>query len=401
MTYGGDDRRRRMPPQPGGRPPQPGGRPRQHQRAQMLPLPGRESSPYDSRTRPMGAPGHGQGEPPPPPRQPPPGPPAGAPRPRRRRRWGVGKVLMTLVLIIVLFLGGVWAYLEFSINRVDALSDYDGRPAAASGSNWLIVGSDSRSGLTAEQEENLATGAESDAKGQRTDTIMVAHVPDNSTKPTLLSLPRDSQVKIPGHGTSKINAAFAIGGPALLAKTVEGATGLHIDHYAEIGFGGFANIVEAIGGVDMCIDKDMSDPKTGIDIKAGCQKLDGREALGFVRMRYSSATPRSDLDRVANQRKFIGALVSQIASPGTLLNPFDFFPLLSSAPDALTMDSGDHVHNLAGLAIAMRGISDGGVTTTTVPLTSSSAEHWDKSKSQQLFDALRNDTEVPSDVVTN
>ncbi|MBB4684548.1 LCP family protein [Amycolatopsis jiangsuensis] len=396
MTYGGDDGRRRMPP----RPPQPAARPRQHQRAQMMPLPGRGPSPYDSRTRPMGTPGHGPGEPPPPPpRQPPPG--QSAPRPRRRRRWGVGKVLMTLLLVVVLFVGGIWAYLEFSINRVDALSDYSGRPAAASGANWLIVGSDSRAGLTSEQEENLATGGETDASGQRTDTIMVAHVPDNSTKPTLLSLPRDSRVKIPGHGTSKINAAFAIGGPALLAKTVEGATGLHIDHYAEIGFGGFANIVDAIGGVDMCIEKDMNDPKTGIKIKAGCQQLEGREALGFVRMRYSDATPRSDLDRVANQRKFIGALVSQIASPGTLLNPFDFFPLLSAAPDALTMDSGDHVHNLAGLALAMRGISDGGVVTTTVPLTSSSAEHWDKAKSQQLFDALKNDTEVPPDIIVS
>ncbi|PFG56717.1 LytR family transcriptional attenuator [Amycolatopsis sulphurea] len=367
----------------------------------MMPLPGRAPSPYDGRTPPIGRPGQSPGEPPPPPYQGPPDRPAGASRPRRRRRWGVGRILMTLLLVFVLFLGGVWAYLEFSINRVDALSDYSGRPAAASGANWLIVGSDSRAGLTAQQEENLATGGESDAGGQRTDTIMVAHVPDNSAKPTLLSLPRDSQVKIPGHGTSKINSAFTLGGPQLLVKTVEGATGLHIDHYAEIGFGGFANIVDAIGGVDMCIDKDMNDEMTGIAIKAGCQQLDGRQALGFVRMRHSSATPRSDLDRVANQRKFIGALVSQIASPGTLLNPFDFFPLLSSAPDALTMDSGDHLHNLVGLAIAMRGISDGGVTTTTVPVTSGSAEHWDKSKSQQLFDALKNDTEVPAGIVVN
>ncbi|HEY3469608.1 MAG TPA: LCP family protein, partial [Amycolatopsis sp.] len=304
--------------------------------------------------------------------------------------------------VFVVFLAGIWVYLEFSIKRVDALADYSGRPVAASGTNWLIVGSDSREGLTAEDEERLATGDVAAAGGgQRTDTIMVAHLPDNSTKPTLLSLPRDSQVKIPGHGTNKINAAFSLGGPKLLAQTVEGATGLHIDHYAEIGFGGFAKIVDAIGGVDMCIDKDMNDTVTGISIKAGCQSLDGRSALGFVRMRHSDATPRSDLDRVANQRKFIGALVSQIASPGTLLNPFDFFPLLSSAPDALTMDSGDHVHNLAGLAIAMRGISSGGVVTTTVPVTSGSAENWDKNKSKQLFDALKNDTPVPDSVIVN
>jgi LCP family protein required for cell wall assembly len=231
--------------------------------------------------------------------------------------------------------------------------------------------------------------------------MMIAHIPDNSTKPTLLSLPRDSQVKIPGHGTSKINAAFSIGGAPLMLETVEGATGLHIDHYAELGFGGFANIVDAVGGVNMCIDKAMDDPVTGVKIAAGCQTLDGAQALGFVRMRHSAATPRSDLDRIANQRKFIGALVSTIASPGTLLNPFNFFPLLSSAPGALTIDSGDHLQNLVGLAMAMRGISSGGVVTTTVPVTSGSAEYWDKIKSKQLFDALRGDTAIPDNAIMN
>ncbi len=389
-----------MPPQ---RPPS--GRSRQHQPAQMMPLPGRGSSPYDERTSPMGYRGE---EPPagPPPRRPippqqPPGRPDGEGRmPRRRRRWGFGRVVLTLLTVFMLFVAGIWVYLEFSINRVDALADYSGRPAAAEGTNWLIVGSDSRDGLTAAEQEKLVTGdSKAAGGGRRTDTIMVAHIPDNDTKPTLLSLPRDSQVKIPGHGTNKINAAFSLGGPSLLAQTVEGATGLHIDHYAEIGFGGFAKIVDAIGGVNMCVEKPMEDTITGIKIPAGCQDLVGAQALGFVRMRHSEATPRSDLDRVANQRKFIGALVSEIGSPGTLLNPFDLFPLLSTAPDALTMDSGDHVHNLAGLALAMRGISSGGVVTTTVPVTSGSAENWDKTKSKLLFDALKNDTPIPDSAI--
>src|SRR4051794_22580860 len=296
MTYRGDDGGRRMPPRPPARP-------RDHPRAQMMPPPRRGRSPYDERTPPRGTPAEEpQSAPPPPPRRDPPRPDEDYPpsRPPRRRRWGVGRILLTLLLVFVVFVAGIWVYLEFSIKRVDALTDYSGRPVAASGTNWLIVGSDSREGLTAEDEERLATGDVAAAGGgQRTDTIMVAHIPDNSTKPTLLSLPRDSQVKIPGHGTNKINAAFSLGGPALLTQTVEGATGLHIDHYAEIGFGGFAKIVDAIGGVDMCVDKDMSDTYTGINIKAGCQSLDGRSALGFVRMRHSDATPRSDLDRVA------------------------------------------------------------------------------------------------------
>jgi LCP family protein required for cell wall assembly len=362
----------------------------------MMPLPGQEQEP----------PSRGMFQPPnrsgPPPRQEPPRQPPTEQRPPRRRKWGLGRILLTLLIVFLVFIGGVWIYLETSINRVDALHDYSGRPAAASGTNWLIVGSDSRDGLSQADEQRLSTGDVAAAGGgQRTDTIMVAHIPDNGVKPTLLSLPRDSQVKIPGHGTSKINAAFSIGGAPLLLETVEGATGLRMDHYAEIGFGGFANIVDAVGGVNMCIDKEMDDTVTGVKIHAGCQALDGAQALGFVRMRHSAATPRSDLDRVVNQRKFIGALVSTIASPATLLNPFDVFPLLASAPGALTIDSGDHLQHLVGLALAMRGISSGGVVTTTVPVTSGSAENWDKNKSKVVFDALRGDNALPDNVIVN
>ncbi|MDT7725663.1 MAG: hypothetical protein QOI21_2239 [Actinomycetota bacterium] len=367
----------------------------------MMPLPGREQAPPSrGMFQPANQPQNRSG---PPPRQTPPQQsPAEQYPPRRRRRWGPGRVLMTLLIVFVVFVGGIWVYLETSINRDAAIHDYAGRPAAASGTNWLIVGSDSRDGLTTADEQRLSTGDSAAAGGgKRTDTIMVAHIPDNATRPTLLSLPRDSQVKIPGHGTSKINAAFSLGGAPLLLETVEGATGLRMDHYAEIGFGGFANIVDAVGGVNMCIDTQMHDTVTNVTIPAGCQDLDGAQALGFVRMRHSAATPRSDLDRIANQRKFIGALVSTIASPGTLLNPFHFFPLLSAAPGALTIDSGDHLQNLVGLGMAMRGISTGGVVTTTVPVTSGSAENWDKNKSKQLFDALKGDTTIPDSVITN
>lgn len=406
MSYGGDydGYRARGPQRPRG--------PRQHQSAQALPLPGRQAPhpnpnpagppPGPRPTRAMSTPRQAPGGYGRPGGEEPPQPPPPAARPRRRRRFGIGKILLTLLVLFVVFLGGVWFYLDSSIKRVDAFANLSDRPAVASGTNWLIVGSDSREGLTPEQEQQLSTGDVAAAGGgQRTDTIMIAHLPDNSTKPTLLSLPRDSQVTIPGHGRNKINAAFSIGGAPLLVETVEQATGLHIDHYAEIGFGGFANIVDAIGGVQMCLDQPMHDDFTNVSLPAGCQKFNGAQALGFVRMRHSDATPRSDLDRVENQRKFMGALASQIASPGTLLNPFDLFPLLSSAPDALTMDNGDHLQNLLGLAWALRGVSSGGVVTTTVPVTSGSAENWDKTKSTELFDALRNDTDVPQNAIFN
>ncbi|EHR51477.1 cell envelope-related function transcriptional attenuator common domain [Saccharomonospora marina XMU15] len=392
MTYGGHYGGQQPPPS-GRRPPR---GPRQHQGAQMMPIPGSDRA-RQAQRRPQQATRVAPAGPP----YDPPGARPGAappPRPPRRKRWSFGRVATALLLVVVMLLAAVWLYLEFSINRIDALPDYEGKPAAAEGTNWLIVGSDSRAGLDAEQQAQLSTG---DTGGQRTDTIMIAHIPDNDTPATLLSLPRDSQVEIPGHGVNKINAAFSFGGAPLLAQTIEQATGLRIDHYAEIGFGGFANIVDAVGGVEMDIPEEMRDTKTGVVIPAGRQTLDGAQALGFVRMRYSSATPRSDLDRVANQRKFIGALANEMASPATLLNPFQVFPLLADAPDALTMDTEDHLHHLVGLAWAMRGISDGGVVTTTMPTTSASAEQWDEEKTQILLDALRTDSPIPDSVVVN
>ena len=208
-------------------------------------------------------------------------------------------------------------------------------------------------------------------------------------------------MEIPGNGVSKINAAFSIGGPKLLVQTVEQATGLRIDHYAEINFAGFANMVDAVGGVEIDVPKTMHDNATGVTIKAGKQTLDGAKALAFVRTRKSAATPRSDLDRVVNQRKFIGALASEVASPATFLNPFALFPLLSEVPEALTVDEGDHLYNLAGLGFAMGDIGDGGTITTTVPVTDGSATQWDEAKSEQLWDALKTDAAVPADVINN
>jgi len=355
---------------------------------QAPPIPSRGGQPQ--RTRVMPVPSHQQ----PPPMGPP--PQLESPPPARRRRRRPGRVILALFVVFLLFVGGIWVYLDFNINRVNALSDYQGRPPAAQGTNWLIVGSDSREGLDAQAQERLRTG---DTAGKRTDTIMLAHIPDNDTKPTLLSIPRDLEVSIPGKGRNKVNAAFSLGGAPLLVQTVEQLTGLRINHYAEIGFGGFANMVDAIGGVEMNVETEIRDNETGAVIHAGHQTLDGPAALAFVRTRKSDATPRSDLDRVVNQRKFIGAFASELASPQTLLNPFHLFPLIGAIPDALTVDTNDHLHNVASFGWSMRGISSGSVTTGTMPVTSGSAEALDKAKAQRLFEALRNDTPVPADVL--
>ncbi|MFB9902722.1 LCP family protein [Allokutzneria oryzae] len=323
-----------------------------------------------------------------------------APARRPRRKVRIGRIVLVVLLVLAVAFVGTWIYVDSSLNRTDALPEYSGRPAETPGTTWLIVGSDSREGLSEEDREELATGG---AAGKRTDTMMLLHLPSSSAKPTLVSLPRDSYVQIPGKRKQKLNAAFAMGGPQLLVRTVEQETGLRIDHYAEIGFGGFVGIVDSLGGVDMCIDKAMHDPKAGLDLQPGCQELDGAQALGYVRTRASA---RADLDRIERQRAFMSAVMDKATSWGTILNPFRVFPLLSDVPAAMIVNNDDHLHHLAGLAWGMRGAGSGAVVTTTVPIGRTgnisgvgSTVQWDKTKAAQLFDALKRDVDVPSSVI--
>jgi LCP family protein required for cell wall assembly len=293
---------------------------------------------------------------------------------------------------------GTGFWLDAHLHRIAALSEYAERPSAGSGTTWLLVGSDSRQGLTPEQQTELATGG--DIGNGRTDTILLVHVPGfgSSTPPTMVSIPRDSYVEIPDHGQDKINAAFSIGGAPLLTQTVEQATGIRLDHYAEIGFDGFAQMVDAVGGVTMCPTEPISDPLAGIDLPAGCQKLDGRTALGYVRTR---ATPRADLDRMINQRQFMSALMHRAASPVVWANPLRWYPMTHAASGSITVDDGAHIWDLVRLAWSLHG----NVTTTTVPIgeftgsDSGSVVVWNSDEAKRLFSALASDDTVPADVL--
>ena len=329
-----------------------------------------------------------------------PGPPEAPPKPRRRRRTGriIALAASSLIVLIVLAMVGFWLYADHALHRVDAIGDYPSRPAAGAGTNWLIVGSDSRQGLSSTQANQLHTGTEQAVSGSRTDTIMLLHLPGNDTKPTMVSLLRDSYVAIPGHDKSKINAAFAIGGRQLLVRTVEANTGLRIDHYAEIGLGGFANVVGDVGGVRMCLDQEVHDDYAGINLPAGCQTLNGPNALGYVRSRHAFAT--SDYARTEHQRQFIGALAGKIISPGVLLNPFRSIPTILDLPKAFTVDHGDGLWDLLTLARHVRHFSN--VTSTAVPIGGSSGSDllWDPTKAQELFHDLNHDQTIPPDLIT-
>src|SRR5699024_870483 len=199
---------------------------------------------------------------------------------------GAAAVLAALVLTLGV-VTALWA--DSKLQRIDALTDYPGRIGDTPGTVTLLVGTDSREGLTPEQQAQLSTGSESDAGGKRTDTMMLVYTPRGGDQTMLISLPRDMLVDIPGYGENKLNAAYTFGGPPLLTQTLEQQTGVHIDHYAEIGFGGFADIVDAVGGVEICLDEPINDPYAGLDLAPGCQILSGPQALGFVRTRYGFA----------------------------------------------------------------------------------------------------------------
>jgi len=291
----------------------------------------------------------------------------------------------------------MYFYFNSKLTRQNVLVDYPGRPAAAAGQNWLITGSDSRQGLTAAQERQLATGSLSAISGQRSDTILILHI--GGGRPVLVSIPRDSYVPIPGYGMNKINAAYDLGGPKLLAKTVQNVTGLYINHYMGIGFGGLVSVVNSVGGVNMCLPGPMVDPKAGLNLKAGCQTLDGAQALGFVRTRNFA---ESDLQREQDQRLFLKALLSKMTSLGTIANPFAIIPAASGSASALTVDQGTSLYNLVQAAFALRSPE-----TTTVPIANASlqtpdgdAVQWNQSEALQLFNALKNDRAVPPGLLT-
>lgn len=319
------------------------------------------------------------------------------------RRWLRPRPILALiaVLLSLAIVGSIvtYFYMDSKLTRKNVLVDYAGRPAPGAGQNWLITGSDSRQGLSRKEERKLATGH--DIGGRRSDTIMVLHLPSNGGRPVLVSLPRDSYVPIPGHGSDKINAAYSLGGPKLLAETVQNVTGLHIDHYMGIGFGGFVRVVDAIGGVRLCLKAPLVDPAAGLHLHKGCQVLNGAEALGFVRSRHNFAT--QDLQRIQNQRLFLRALLRKLTSAGVLANPFAALPAASGVAGTLTVDSGTHLYQLLQVAFALRN-----PITTTVPIgnpnyitpTNESAVLWDRTHALQLFRDLRNDQPLPKSLIT-
>ena len=329
---------------------------------------------------------------------------------RRPRSWKrlIGWTALTLVTLLIATSIGTYFWADNKLHRTVNLNALPDQPPLGKGTNYLIAGSDNRGNLTPAQQKALHTGSDNEGQYGNSDSMMILHIGANGD--TLLSLPRDSYVTIPAFtgasgtkypaSTHKLNTAFSWGGGALLAQTVEYNTGIHIDHYAEIGFGGFVNLVDALGGVQMCLDKPIVDPASGADFKAGCQTFNGAQSLAFVRERHQEA--QQDLTRMANQQKFLAAVAHQAATPSTVLNPFKLYPVLSAGIDTLSVDNQMSPYDLAQMFLGMKDITSGNGHSLTVPIananyytpTDGDALLWNMSEAKTLFGELQNDQKV-------
>jgi LCP family protein required for cell wall assembly len=319
------------------------------------------------------------------------GGPGYGPRPVRPRRTGrrIIQVIVAIIVILIVVIVGSYFWLNSKLHRDVTMPQ---TTSTSAGTNWLITGADSRAGLSRAQRAQLHVGSNSGELNS--DSIMLLHM--GGGQPVLISIPRDSYVPIPGHGQNKINAALGIGGASLLIQTVENVTGLKIDHYMGIGFGGLVNVTNAIGGVKMCLPSSVKDQDSGVNLKAGCQNLNGQQALAFVRDRHSFAT--GDLQRIQDQRAYLKALLNKATSPGVFLNPFTAFPFGSNAASAITIDHGTQLYQLVQAAMALQNPASGTVPVANAALQTSAGEsvEWDHSKALEMFNALKNNQPIPA-----
>ncbi|MFI5759063.1 LCP family protein [Streptomyces sp. NPDC051569] len=315
----------------------------------------------------------------------------------------------TTLSVMVLGAGGIGhavvTSLDTGIGRVDPFKDMKNRPGAGHGLNLLLVGTDGRDKITKAERRKYRLGG---APCHCTDTIMLVHLSKDGKRASVVSLPRDSYARLPEHTDTttgehhkahavKINAAYAEGGPRLTVRTVEQMTGVKISHYLEVDFTSFMKTVDALGGVRICTPRPLKDSYSGLDLTPGTHKLNGGQALQYVRSRHIDSA--ADLGRMQRQQRFVAALIHQATSSGVLLNPVKFRKITSTMLGSVRADKGFGAEQLIAMNEAMRGFSPSSSEFTSVPLLGAavavkglgSTVKWDPVKSKRLFQALRED----------
>jgi LCP family protein required for cell wall assembly len=353
-------------------------------------------------------------------------PPSRAPRARSRRRTILKWTALSLAVVIVIAgIGGFFLYRNIvgniTTNPITTIGSAPPKAATAlKAENFLLIGSDSRAGANGKGTGN------GDIQGARSDTTILMHIAGGGGGATLVSIPRDSYVQIPScigpdgkthtaPQTDKFNTAFSLGGakygPSCEIATVESLTHVPIDHYAVVDFTGFKRMVDALGGVKMCIAHHLSDPHvnegngnfhgSGLDLPAGKSvKIDGDQALDLMRARYALGDG-SDIGRIKRQQQFVGAMIRKATSGGLLANPPKLFSFLRATAKSITTD-GFGLGTMHKLASALHKAGSGSVDILTVPLADplppgvpTADVAWDPTKSAELWKAIRNDTTIP------
>jgi LCP family protein required for cell wall assembly len=270
--------------------------------------------------------------------------------------------------------------LQGNITAVDVSDQLGGTPDGAiaideTGNNEpltvVLMGSDSRAG-----KDNRGYGSASEFGGARSDTTILLHVSADRKSAIAVSIPRDTVITLPqcksdgktvGGYEGKFNAAFDIAGPGCTIKAVEEMTGLNINNFMMVDFGGFKRIVDAIGGVEICLKEDVNDEKSGLVLSKGKHTVEGEEALAFVRARKTLGDG-SDTSRIRRQQAFISSLTRKVLSSGTLLNPATLVSLLDAATQSLTADPQlANIDNLRALALSMKDLRPSDIAFVTAP----------------------------------
>lgn len=312
---------------------------------------------------------------------------------RRTRRVLLGLLAVSAVLLAVV--AGALAHLTSSvgneITRIpDAFRGLDGgsRPVAFGGTTFLLVGTDSRS---AEPTTGAAAAPAASGGSQRSDVVILATLAPDGRSASVVSIPRDSWVEIPGRGPAKINAAYAYGGAPLLIGTVEQLTGVRVDHFGVIDFAGFTSLVDSVGGIDVRVARPTAGD--GVEFTAGLNHLDGAQALAYVRQRYD--LPGGDLDRAARQQNALKALLETVQrTAGT--DPGAVYAFATSVGDAVSVDDSLSNTGLLALALGARDLRSSDVSFVTAPVRGIGREggqsvvYLDRGRGAELWAAVRN-----------
>lgn len=324
------------------------------------------------------------------------------------------RIVTSLSIGVVVVSAFAWlglGHITGSLKRVDAFAGLNSRPEKASSAvNYLLVGSDTREGLTPAELKALRVGSTKSAAGQRSDTMLLVHISKARDKAVIISLPRDTLVTIPQRigadgktipaEQAKLNSVFGWGGAPLLIQVIESKTNLRIDHYVEINFAGFAHVVDALGGIQVCTKQNINDPKSHLILSAGVHTLNGIEALKYVRTRDFDGM--GDLGRMQRQQQFMSSVLRKATSTGVLLNPVKLLSFFNAAMATVKTDSSLNTSDLITLGKQLRNLSASKVRTLTVPLSNvafsvpyvGSTVIWDPILAPELFKRLSADLPV-------